>query len=85
MHYGQIIENAIISIQRKPTVGLMYYKQDNFYFIDQVKSIEHSDFALPLDVRIATTKGNEMIISCTPTLDVAPNNPMYIVWVFSLA
>jgi hypothetical protein len=75
---GQIIDNAIVSIQRKPPVGLMYYNNDNFYFIDQVKSIEHSDLALPLDVRIATAKGDEMRMGYAPTVVVAPNNQMYI-------
>lgn len=79
LNNGQIIENAIVSIQRKPPVGLMYYNQDNFYFIDQVKTIENSEFALPLDVRIETGKACEISMGYAPTVVVAPNNQIYFI------
>jgi hypothetical protein len=76
---GIILENAIVSIQSKPPVGSLYYDIQQFYFIDQVIKIEHSDIALPLNIRLETANAREMSMSYAPTAICAPNNQIYIV------
>lgn len=75
---GEIIENAVVSIQGKPPVGLIYHGHNDFYFIDQVIEIQPSDLSLPLKVRIETAKADEIRMGWAPTVVFLPNNKMYI-------
>lgn len=75
---GEVIDNALISIQQKPPVGLMYDNKNTFYFIDQISSIEQSDIALPLKVRLETANSGEIRMGYAPTILLAPNNKLYI-------
>lgn len=75
---GEILETAVISIQKNPPIGLSYDLNKKFHFIDEIVTIESSPFTLPIEVRIATTKAEEVRMSYAPTLVKAPNNKLYI-------
>ena len=76
---GEIIEHAIISIQQKPPIGLLFYGDNGFLWLDQVKSIEPSQAAFPLAIRIAASKSEEVRMGFSPTLVMAPNQQFYII------
>ncbi|MEO5643865.1 MAG: hypothetical protein ABIQ40_01095 [Bacteroidia bacterium] len=75
---GMILENTIVSIQSKPPVGMSYHNVEPFFFIDQVIKIEHSNIALPLNIRLETANAGEMRMGYAPTAICAPNNQIYV-------
>jgi hypothetical protein len=76
---GLIIDYCILNIQRKPPLHQKNYK--NIIYIDQVIKIEPSEFSLPLNVRIETTKQGyyENVDEYNPTIIEDTNGVLYYI------
>ncbi len=61
---GNIHKKAIIRFQSGPPIDDW---QENWYFAEEVDSFQPSEFALPQDVRVASSQANEVRMGFAPT------------------
>ena len=75
MKSGEVFDKALVSIQAEAPVAPY---QKKIYFIDQVKEILPSPYALSLDVRKATHDSEEVRMGFAPTAVRTPKGETYI-------
>lgn len=67
---GNSFDPAMIRFQTGPPIEDWF---PNVRLLDSISHIEHSDFALPAEVRIASTEAGEVGMGFAPTIIVAPD------------
>ncbi len=68
LNNGKEFDFATVRFSNEPTLGSYYHDFENIFFIDEIKSIEQSDYALSKDIRLACMTAEEKRMGIYPTV-----------------
>lgn len=57
-----------VRFSNQPTLGSYYHNFENIFFVDEIKSIDQSDYALSKDIRLACVTAEEKRMGFYPTV-----------------